>query len=200
MWPLPAGVGKGSDPLYETESKQIRCLNAISMSCCAYNQRTVLIVCAKFWQVRTKLKLCLWTNSLINFNFTDLRCWRFFGAMLGISSQRRAVVGWRISDSWQSSDVVRRRSWLHVQAAHKVSSVYCYWVNYWRNHSHKSAIAPLDPCGRFELYLEHNLRVWCSLNLLVSMASIDLVFASPRNPRNYVSELHFPVQLDIFWV
>lgn len=52
MWPLPAGVGKGSDPLYETESKQIRCLNAISMSCCAYNQRTVLIVCAKFWQVR----------------------------------------------------------------------------------------------------------------------------------------------------
>jgi WD repeat-containing protein 7 len=66
MWPLPAGVGKGSDPLYETESKQIRCLNAISMSCCAYNQRTVLIVCAKFWQVRTKLKLCLSTRSLIN--------------------------------------------------------------------------------------------------------------------------------------
>jgi hypothetical protein len=51
MWPLPAGMGKGSEPLYETESKQIRCLNAISMSCCAYNQRTVLIVCAKFWQV-----------------------------------------------------------------------------------------------------------------------------------------------------
>ncbi|XP_059484205.1 WD repeat-containing protein 7 isoform X1 [Neocloeon triangulifer] len=51
MWPLPAGVGKGSDPLYETESKQIRCLNALGMSCCAYNQRTVLIVCAKFWQI-----------------------------------------------------------------------------------------------------------------------------------------------------
>lgn len=30
---------------------QIRCLNAISLNCCSQNQRTVLIVCAKYWQI-----------------------------------------------------------------------------------------------------------------------------------------------------
>ncbi|XP_074644307.1 WD repeat-containing protein 7-like [Tubulanus polymorphus] len=35
----------------EDESKQIRCLNAHTLRCCAYNQRTVLIVCSKYWQI-----------------------------------------------------------------------------------------------------------------------------------------------------
>ena len=35
----------------EDESKQIRCLNAQTLTCCPFNQRTVLIVCAKYWQV-----------------------------------------------------------------------------------------------------------------------------------------------------
>uniref|UniRef100_A0A1B0D0M5 Uncharacterized protein n=1 Tax=Phlebotomus papatasi TaxID=29031 RepID=A0A1B0D0M5_PHLPP len=34
-----------------TKLSQIRCLNAITMSCCSQNQRTVLIVCAKYWQI-----------------------------------------------------------------------------------------------------------------------------------------------------
>ena len=38
-------------PIYEDESKQLRCLNAQTLHCCAYNQRTVLIVCSKYWQV-----------------------------------------------------------------------------------------------------------------------------------------------------
>ncbi|KAK2164646.1 hypothetical protein LSH36_61g12000 [Paralvinella palmiformis] len=37
--------------IYEDESKQIRCLNAQTLKCCAYNQRTVLIVCSKYWQI-----------------------------------------------------------------------------------------------------------------------------------------------------
>ncbi|XP_071092027.1 WD repeat-containing protein 7-like isoform X2 [Haliotis cracherodii] len=37
--------------VYEDESKQIRCLNAQTLTCCPYNQRTVLIVCSKYWQV-----------------------------------------------------------------------------------------------------------------------------------------------------
>ncbi len=39
------------EPLYENESKQIRCLNAISMTCCVYNMRTVLVVCATYWNI-----------------------------------------------------------------------------------------------------------------------------------------------------
>ncbi|XP_026473359.1 WD repeat-containing protein 7 isoform X2 [Ctenocephalides felis] len=51
VWTLLGHENKHSEPIYENESKQIRCLNAISMNCCPFNQRTVLIVCAKFWQI-----------------------------------------------------------------------------------------------------------------------------------------------------
>jgi len=53
VWTLFGQETKNSEPFYENESKQIRCLNALSMTCCAYNQRTVLIVCSKYWQVIT---------------------------------------------------------------------------------------------------------------------------------------------------
>ncbi|XP_067003219.2 WD repeat-containing protein 7 isoform X2 [Anabrus simplex] len=51
VWTLMGQESKASEPIFENESKQIRCLNALSMTCCAYNQRTVLIVCSKFWQI-----------------------------------------------------------------------------------------------------------------------------------------------------
>jgi hypothetical protein len=51
VWTLFGQESKSSEPFYENESKQIRCLSALSMTCCAYNQRTVLIVCSKYWQV-----------------------------------------------------------------------------------------------------------------------------------------------------
>lgn len=51
VWTLVGTENKYSEPIYENESKQIRCLNAINMACCSQNQRTVLIVCAKFWQI-----------------------------------------------------------------------------------------------------------------------------------------------------
>ncbi|XP_017768503.1 PREDICTED: WD repeat-containing protein 7 isoform X2 [Nicrophorus vespilloides] len=51
VWTLLGHENKHSEPIYENESKQIRCLNAVSMQCCAYNQRTVLIVCTKYWQI-----------------------------------------------------------------------------------------------------------------------------------------------------
>lgn len=51
VWTLLGHENRNSEPLYEHESKQIRCLNALAMTCCPYNQRTVLIVCSKFWQV-----------------------------------------------------------------------------------------------------------------------------------------------------
>ena len=37
------------EPILENESKYIRCINAVSMTCCVYNMRTVLIVCYTFW-------------------------------------------------------------------------------------------------------------------------------------------------------
>lgn len=72
VWTLLGNENKYSEPIYENESKevsnvdfnylesghmkdisffQIRCLNAITLSCCSQNQRTVLIVCAKYWQI-----------------------------------------------------------------------------------------------------------------------------------------------------
>ncbi|KAL1123821.1 hypothetical protein AAG570_001592 [Ranatra chinensis] len=51
MWTLSGNEPKATDPIYENESKQIRCLNALAMSCCSQNQRTVLIVTSKYWQI-----------------------------------------------------------------------------------------------------------------------------------------------------
>ncbi|RZF46081.1 hypothetical protein LSTR_LSTR004794 [Laodelphax striatellus] len=51
VWTLSGSECKQNEPFFENESKQIRCLNALSMSCCAQNQRTVLIVCSKYWQI-----------------------------------------------------------------------------------------------------------------------------------------------------
>ncbi|XP_046416205.1 WD repeat-containing protein 7 isoform X10 [Neodiprion pinetum] len=51
VWTLLGHENRHSEPLYEHESKQIRCLNALAMTCCPYNQRTVLIVCSKYWQI-----------------------------------------------------------------------------------------------------------------------------------------------------
>ncbi|KAL8590241.1 hypothetical protein ACOMHN_006358 [Nucella lapillus] len=48
VWTL---VGNESKMKMEDESKQIRCLNAQTLTCCPFNQRTVLIVCAKYWQI-----------------------------------------------------------------------------------------------------------------------------------------------------
>ncbi|XP_073987557.1 WD repeat-containing protein Rbcn-3B isoform X4 [Rhodnius prolixus] len=51
MWTLSGNESKSSPPVFENESKQIRCLNALAMSCCSQNQRTVLIVASKYWQI-----------------------------------------------------------------------------------------------------------------------------------------------------
>ena len=50
VWTLNGQEDKSSQIL-ENESKQIRCLNALSLTCCAYNMRTVLIVCNTYWNV-----------------------------------------------------------------------------------------------------------------------------------------------------
>ncbi|XP_057372178.1 WD repeat-containing protein 7-like isoform X1 [Daphnia carinata] len=44
-------LNSSGEPVLEHESKQIRCLNATSMTCCLYNQRTVIIVSPKNWQI-----------------------------------------------------------------------------------------------------------------------------------------------------
>lgn len=50
VWAL-SGAENRTKPVHEDESKQIRCLNAQTLTCCPYNQRTVLIVCSKYWQI-----------------------------------------------------------------------------------------------------------------------------------------------------
>ncbi|VVC26688.1 Hypothetical protein CINCED_3A013205 [Cinara cedri] len=52
VWTLEQrDYGPTDAPVYENESKQIRCLNALTMACCSQHQRTVLIVCSKCWQI-----------------------------------------------------------------------------------------------------------------------------------------------------
>uniref|UniRef100_A0A1B6MPX3 WD repeat-containing protein 7 n=1 Tax=Graphocephala atropunctata TaxID=36148 RepID=A0A1B6MPX3_9HEMI len=51
VWTLNGSENKFAEPLFEDESKQIKCLNALTLTCCSQNQRTVLIVCSKYWQI-----------------------------------------------------------------------------------------------------------------------------------------------------
>jgi len=50
VWTLN-GEEDNKNRILENESKQIRCLNALSMTCCVYNMRTVLVVCNTYWNV-----------------------------------------------------------------------------------------------------------------------------------------------------
>lgn len=56
VWTVCAQDFSHPEPVLEHESKQIRCFNATSMTCCLYNQRTVIIVNPKSWQVRRLLE------------------------------------------------------------------------------------------------------------------------------------------------
>ena len=51
VWTLNGDETSASEPILENESKQIRCVNAVSMTCCVYNMRTVLIVCSTYWSI-----------------------------------------------------------------------------------------------------------------------------------------------------
>lgn len=52
VWSLTGSESRAhGQSVYEDESKQIKCLNAQTLTCCPFNQRTVLIVCSKYWQI-----------------------------------------------------------------------------------------------------------------------------------------------------
>ncbi|XP_055890752.1 WD repeat-containing protein 7-like isoform X1 [Biomphalaria glabrata] len=52
VWTLSSALPEHKgNKITEDESKQIRCLNAQTLTCCPGNLRTVLIVCSKYWQV-----------------------------------------------------------------------------------------------------------------------------------------------------
>ena len=41
-----------TEPIFEEESKPIYCQNCQSISFCAFTQRSLLVVCSKYWRVR----------------------------------------------------------------------------------------------------------------------------------------------------
>ena len=49
VWTLSGEEANAKEPVLENESKHIRCVNAVSLACCVYNMRTVLVVCSTFW-------------------------------------------------------------------------------------------------------------------------------------------------------
>ncbi|XP_072038348.1 WD repeat-containing protein 7-like isoform X2 [Amphiura filiformis] len=52
VWSLSGLEGKEPGTThYEEECKPLRCQNALTLSCCAFTLRTVLIVCSKAWQI-----------------------------------------------------------------------------------------------------------------------------------------------------
>lgn len=82
VWILTGNESRSSEPIYEQEFKQIKPLNALTLTCNTYNQSTVLIVCAKYWQVKphtaTLLISRILTSSLRNYRFMTLMTFRYY--------------------------------------------------------------------------------------------------------------------------
>ncbi|KAL1443119.1 hypothetical protein MTO96_030434 [Rhipicephalus appendiculatus] len=51
VWTLSPDDYKSPSPLYESESKILKCLRTLWLACCAYNQRTILVVTANCWHI-----------------------------------------------------------------------------------------------------------------------------------------------------
>ncbi|XP_032889019.1 WD repeat-containing protein 7 isoform X4 [Amblyraja radiata] len=53
VWIITAEISRMQDtePIFEEESKPIYCLNCQSISFCTYTQRSLLVVCSKYWKV-----------------------------------------------------------------------------------------------------------------------------------------------------
>ncbi|XP_067887056.1 WD repeat-containing protein 7 isoform X2 [Heterodontus francisci] len=53
VWIITAEINRLQDtePIFEEESKPIYCLNCQSISFCTYTQRSLLVVCSKYWRV-----------------------------------------------------------------------------------------------------------------------------------------------------
>ncbi|XP_067839921.1 WD repeat-containing protein 7 isoform X2 [Heptranchias perlo] len=53
VWIITAEINRMQDtePIFEEESKPIYCLNCQSISFCTYTQRSLLVVCSKYWRV-----------------------------------------------------------------------------------------------------------------------------------------------------
>ncbi|XP_059845667.1 WD repeat-containing protein 7 isoform X1 [Hypanus sabinus] len=53
VWIITAEISRLQDtePVFEQESKPIYCLNCQSISFCTYTQRSLLVVCSKYWRV-----------------------------------------------------------------------------------------------------------------------------------------------------
>ncbi|XP_049525058.1 WD repeat-containing protein 7-like [Dermacentor silvarum] len=51
VWSLSPDDYRSHSPLYESESKTLKCLNTLCLTCCAYNQRTILVVTANCWHI-----------------------------------------------------------------------------------------------------------------------------------------------------
>ena len=66
VWTLSGHEKRSLEPIYENESKPIRCANATQLTCCVYNQRTLLIISPKYWQIYDVgdfAQLCMMKNN-----------------------------------------------------------------------------------------------------------------------------------------
>lgn len=121
VWTLLGHENKHSEPIYENESKHTRCLNAICLQCCAYNQRTVLIVCSKYWQIYDAgmqiLYLWLWMMLLLL-----CKIFRWFQRPVFLRCTAWGALDvWRFPRRRPHFSVVRCGHRIHVQVAHQVS-------------------------------------------------------------------------------
>lgn len=118
VWSLFGKEQQTKEPIYENESKQIKCMNALAMTCCAYNHRTVLLVSSGSWQV-----IFLFLNIFlliivfifnINLFLSGLWCCWFFITLFCECTSKRALGCWRFSIDWSSTNLDWWRSWLHL--------------------------------------------------------------------------------------
>lgn len=50
-WVLDGSEGRSSEPIYERGSSTIDCPNSLKLSSCLFDNKTLLVVCYKYWRV-----------------------------------------------------------------------------------------------------------------------------------------------------
>lgn len=78
------------DPVFEEESKPVYCQGCQSISFCTFTQSSLLVVCSKYWRVRT----CLTTSDCLKCGLVQEYKWShcILGNFLMASFQRSRIV------------------------------------------------------------------------------------------------------------
>lgn len=117
-WVLDGSEGR-SEVIYERSSSTIDCPNSLKLSSCLFDNKTLLVVCYKYWRVSLRIWVAF-RGSVLNFDplslslSLDLRFKRLYPAVQYGEQEKRAMVRRFVHIDRQDHRLVRPRKGLSL--------------------------------------------------------------------------------------